>query len=139
MTNAQKWIAAFLGIFLFLFILSKVTQKEDDYFEETENYESRTEEPAQKISGLTLINRIGCTNCHGVDLKGTKLAPNLYGAKEYWKRDNLINYLRNPLSYSGDERFEAYKEKYKTIMPAYNNIDVKDLGIIADYILSLEE
>lgn len=140
MTNAQKWVAAFLGIFLFLFILSKVTKKEDNYFEETENYEEKTEAPAQEVSGLDLANRVGCTNCHGNDLKGTKLAPNLYGAQKYWTtRDALINYLRNPQSYSRDERFEEYKKQYRTMMPAFNNVDVKDLGKIADYILSLEE
>ena len=140
MTNAQKWIAAFLGIFLFLFVLSKVTKKNDNYFEETENYENKTEEPAQEISGLTLINRVGCTNCHGNDLKGTKLAPNLHGVQEFWPtRDALINYLRNPQSYSRDERFEEYKKQYRTMMPAFNNVDIKDLGKIADHILSLEE
>lgn len=138
MTNAQKWVAAFLGVFLLLFIISKVTQKEEEFFEEGENYENTNQQPA-KVDGLTLINRIGCTNCHGVDLKGTKLGPNLYGAKEFWTRDNLLNYLRNPQSYNGDERFEAYKKEFKTIMPPYNNIDVKDLGTMADYILSLEE
>lgn len=138
MTNAQKWIAAFLGVFFDTFILSKVTQKEEEFFEEGENYGTTNQEPV-KVDGLTLINRTGCTNCHGVDLKGTKLGPNLYGAKEFWTRDNLLNYLRNPQSYNGDERFEAYKKEFKTIMPSYSNIDVKDLGIMADYILSLEE
>jgi hypothetical protein len=35
------------------------------------------------------------------------------------------------------ERFQAFKEKYRTIMPSFNNKDVKDLGKIADYILGL--
>lgn len=137
MTNAQKWIAAFLVLFLVLFALSRLTKEEDEYIDEP-GY-SETFESNEQIDGLTLINRVGCTSCHGVDLKGSNLAPGLYSAKEYWSRDKLINYLRNPSSYSGDERFEAYKEKYKSIMPSFSNIDVKQLGVIADYLLSLEE
>lgn len=139
MTNAQKWIAAFLGIFLFLFILSKLTKQEDDYYDDADHYNDQTAEPVKEVDGFTLINRIGCTKCHGEDLNGSKLAPTLYEAKNNWKRDALINYLRNPQAYSGDERFEEYKRQYKSIMPAYNNIDVKDLGIIADYILSMQK
>ena len=140
MTNAQKWVAAFLFFFLVLFVISKVTKKEDNYFEETQNYETKTEEPAQEISGLKLISRVGCTNCHGTDLKGTNLAPDLHGIQEYWPtKEALINYLKNPQSYSRDERFEEYKKQYRTMMPAFNNVDVKDLEKIADHILSLEE
>ncbi len=140
MTNAQKWVAAFLIVFIALFLLSKVTEKEEDFTEELDFYSGQQNEnvAATSTDGLSLMNKIGCTNCHGVDLKGTKLAPTLYSAKDYWKRDNLINYLRNPSSYSGDDRFEAYKKEYGTVMPAYGNIDVKDLGKIADYLLGLE-
>lgn len=140
MTNAQKWVAAFLGIFLLLFILAKVTKNEDDYFEETENYSNEVQEPAQEVSGLTLINRVGCTNCHGTDLKGTKLAPDLYTAVKYWTtKDALIKYLKNPNSFSRDERFEEYRRQYRTLMPAFDNVSDEDLGKIADYILSLEQ
>lgn len=139
MTNAQKWVAAFLGLFLFLFILSKVTEKEEEFPEDFSFYDNNSERVSEKPGGLALINRIGCVNCHGVDLKGTKLGPSLYSAKEYWSRDNLLNYLRNPTSYNGDDRFEAYKKEFNSIMPSYSNIDVKDLGVIADYLLSLEE
>ncbi len=141
MTNAQKWVAAFLIVFIVLFLLSKVTEKEEDFSEELDFYGEQQNEnvtPPTSSDALSLINKTGCTNCHGVDLKGTKLGPSLYSAKEYWSRDKLINYLRNPASYSGDERFEAYKEEYGTIMPGYGNIDVKDLGKIADYLLDLE-
>lgn len=139
MTNAQKWVAAFLMVFLILFALSRLT-KEETAFDENVGYLDKDDTEMQEATdGLTLINRIGCTSCHGADLKGSKLAPNLYLVKEYWSRDKLINYLRNPSSYSGDERFEAYKAEYKSIMPSYSNIDVKQLGIIADYLLSLEE
>lgn len=142
MTNAQKWVAAFLGLFLLLFVLSKVTEKEEIIDENLNFYdagEGDKEMVASELDGLTLVKQHGCMTCHGKDLKGTKLGPGLYSAKEYWSRDKLINYLRNPSSYSGDDRFEAYKAEYRTIMPPFGNVDVKDLGVISDYLLSLEE
>jgi hypothetical protein len=137
MTNAQKWVAAFLFLFLFLFILQRLTQDEEVY-DEMDFYGNEEAEINPDRDALSLINRMNCTSCHGVDLKGTNLAPSLYSVKNYWSRDKLINYLRNPSSYSGDERFEAYKKEYNSIMPSYSNQDVKDLGVVADYLLGLE-
>ena len=80
-------------------------------------------------------------SCHGNDLKGRQnLGPGLYNAAEHFNRDELINYLRNPSDYSGDPRFDEYANQFKNIMmPSYDNLEVKDLGKIADYILSLKE
>ena len=141
MTNAQKWIAAFLVLFILLFVLARVTKKEDSISENVDYYETEnTQNSEGERSGLTLINTIGCTPCHGADLKGTKLGPSLYSVKDYWRRDAIINYLRNPSSYSGDERFENYKAQFPGIvMPPFSNIDVKELGKIADYLISLNK
>lgn len=139
MTNVQKWILAALVAFIGLFILAKITEDENGageaaYYDEPQ---SSVEETSQ-IQNLITVNN--CANCHGADLKGTTLGPSLYAASDYWKRTGLINYLRNPSAYSGEERFEEMKAKYNHIvMPSYDNVDVKDLGKIADYILSLEE
>ena len=138
MTNAQKWIAAFLGLFLILFILNRITQKS----EETSpimNLNSSNQNAGQTddVDGLTLIRQNGCTTCHGQDLNGTQMAPALVNIKEHWTRDALINYLRNPSSYSGDKRFNDYRAKYKNIMmPSFGNLDVKDLGKMAEYLLT---
>ena len=138
MTNAQKWIAAFLLLFVILFLVSKLTESPDEEFESVDFYGEEAKE--EESSAFALINRTNCTSCHGTDLKGTSLAPALINLDEYWDRDGLINYLRNPSSYSRDERFEEYKKKFpNVIMPGYGNIDVKDLGRMADYILSLKE
>ncbi len=138
MTNAQKWVSLFLGLFILLFILGRAT-KEDEVMSEIDYYgEENTSQPA-KLDGLSLMNNIGCVSCHGADLKGTGLAPGLYTVKSHFSRQQLIGYLRSPSSYDGDDRFEAYKAKYKTLMPSYNNIDVEKLGTIADYLLGLEE
>lgn len=138
MTNAQKWVSLFLGLFIVLFILGRST-KEEEVPEDLDYYNEETQSQPAKVDGLALINKIGCVSCHGADLKGTNLAPGLYAAKDHFSRQQLIGYLRNPSSYDGDERFEAYKAKYKSLMPAYGNIDVERLGIIADYLLNLEE
>lgn len=131
MTNAQKWVAAFLVLFIVLFGLGKLTEKEETMFEEEDYYSESAD-----VNGLALFNRAGCVSCHGSDLKGTNVGPSLMSVKDYWKRDNLINYLRNPSSYSGDERFDNYRAKYNNVvMPSYSNLDVKDLGKIADYLL----
>lgn len=146
MTNAQKWVAAVLILFIALFLLDKFTGNDEELIDGVEFYgdngtgeTQNTGDKPQSTDGLTLINNNGCISCHGADLQGTNLAPSLYNADEYWDRAGLINYLRNPNDFSGDDRFEAYKDKYNVIMPAYGNIDVKDLGKMADYILNLKE
>ena len=135
MTNAQKWVAGFLLLFLILFFLNQLTKNSSG----GNNAGYTSPSAAVEKSGRELFVSIGCSDCHGTDLRGTKKAPSLYSAKDYWSRDNLINYLRNPLSYNGDERFENYKKQYpEKIMPSFSQVNVKDLGKIADYILSLK-
>ncbi|MFA3782286.1 cytochrome c [Melioribacteraceae bacterium 4301-Me] len=138
MTNAQKWLAAFLVVFVVLFLIGRATKKEETPSQIPMGMLSETEQSVnENADGKTLTVQLGCISCHGENLEGTKLAPSLEFVKNNWMRDNLINYLRNPSSYAGDKRFEGYRAKYpNVIMPSYNNIDVKDLGKIADYLLS---
>jgi cytochrome c553 len=139
MTNAQKWMSAFLVLFLVLFILSRLTMKEEVvHHTMNEGYNEQTAQQNETdIDGFTLIKQNGCVTCHGQNLEGTNMAPAIAGMSEFWSRDKLINYLRNPSSYSGDKRFQEYKLKYKNIvMPSYGNLDVKDLGKMVDYLLT---
>jgi cytochrome c2 len=148
MTNAQKWVAGFLILFVFLFVLLKITEDEETV-SSTEQYNQEQQQQQQeeeskftgdeKQDGLTLIQNNGCTSCHGQDLKGTNLAPGLYNVSQHWDRKGLINYLRNPDEYSGDDRFEKLSEEYSTIMPGYDNLEVKELGKMSDYLLSLDQ
>ena len=140
MTKPQIWVAAFLALFILLFLLGRLTKEED-----SENSIANTNTVPQSnmssgdISGADLIARIGCINCHGNDLAGTEKGPSLVDIKKYWSRGQLINYLRNPNSFMSSERFQDYKAKYSNvIMPSYTNIDVKDLGKIAEYLLELK-
>ena len=142
MTNAQKWVTAFLGLFLILFLLERVTKKEEPSVVPTSISGQNSRQSAKVSSnadGPTLMQEIGCVSCHGDDLKGTQMAPALSAIKKNWTRDGLINYLRNPSSYNGGDRFDEYRATYKNIiMPSFSNIDVKELGKIADYLLSRE-
>ncbi len=130
MTNAQKWVALFLLAFILLFVLSKITRKEE--VSTGTNYEFYEEDV------VSIMQTQKCFQCHGDNLRGTEKGPSLYGIQKYWSRDKLINYFRNPTSYASAERFEEYKKKYKEFMPSFEEVDPKNLGKIADYILSLQ-
>lgn len=139
MTNAQKWVAVFLGLFLILFLLGRLTLKEESStppmtMGQMSNQQSQVSEDAD---GTALVKQIGCISCHGDNLQGTNIGPALANIKQHWNRDALINYFRNPSAYSNSARFDQYREQFKNIvMPSFNNIDVKQLGKIADYLLT---
>ncbi|NWF91049.1 MAG: cytochrome c [Ignavibacteriaceae bacterium] len=139
MTKPQIWVAAFLVLFILLFLLQRATKQEE--LQDSKigmNTVPQSNISSENISGKDLVARVGCYNCHGSNLTGTVKGPSLIGVKEFWTRDQLINYLRNPNSFMSSDRFKDYKEKYPNVMmPSYNNIDVKDLGKIAEYLLTL--
>ncbi len=140
MTKSQIWVSAFLVLFLALFLLSRLT-KEEEVKENTlpVNPMPQTNISSENISVPDMIGRLGCKGCHGAELEGTRMGPQLTGLQQYWSRDELINYLRNPNSYMDKERFAKFKEQFPGVMmPSFNNVDVKDLGKIADYLLSLK-
>jgi cytochrome c2 len=139
MTKPQIWVAAFLAAFILLFILQKATKKEEapsqDLSSQMNNQMS--EENTTELSGQQLISNFGCTNCHGSELAGTPMAPALKNLSEFWGKESLLNYLRNPNDFMDEARFKEYKEKYPNqIMPPYGNKDIKDLGKIVDYLLA---
>lgn len=138
MTKTQIWLAAFLVAFIFLFFLARVTRHDDKTGgTETSNPMPQTNLSSEELGAEALIKRNGCMNCHGNELQGTPMAPPLTNLKENWGRDELINYLRNPSSYMDSDRFKEFKRKYPgTIMPPFNNVDVKDLGKMADFLLT---
>jgi mono/diheme cytochrome c family protein len=141
MTKPQIWVAAVLVLFLLLFFLEKETKRVDvqpkgappEIVQQT-GQSNKPQTPEQMVASF------GCTGCHGADLAGTKMAPDLHNVKNDWTRDQLINYLRNPSSYMNSAKLKTLKEKYPNVMmPSFNNIDVKQLGKIADYLLSLKQ
>jgi cytochrome c553 len=140
MTKTQIWVTAFLGVFFVLFGIAKLTEK-DEPGPATGMNSGRTEStnsPAEEKTPLALMQINGCTSCHGTDLNGSPMAPDLKKVKEHWdNRKELITYLRNPASYKGSKYIDDYKQKYTSaIMPSYGHLDVKELGKIADFLLN---
>lgn len=140
MTKPQIWVAAFLVLFILLFILSRVTKEEDTTTNlSVDSPVPQTDMSSQDLTAKELMSKLSCVTCHGTELTGTKMGPSLYNIAKYWSRDKLINYLRNPSSFSDTKRFQKYEERFPgMIMPAFNHIEVKDLGKIADYLLGLK-
>ena len=140
MTKPQIWVAAFLVVFILLFMLQKLTQKEETHRDLSNQMSGQMMEETTTGSDLTaeqLISNFGCTNCHGGELQGTPMAPALLNLSQYWGKESLLNYLRNPNDFMNQERFIEYKEKYPNqIMPPYGNKNIKDLGKIVDYLLA---
>ena len=137
MTKPQIWVASVLILFLLLFVLETNTKRSDEQKKPTPNMPQQTEQSSKPKTAEELITSLGCKGCHGNDLSGTKMAPDLHHVKEYYSRDKLINFLRNPSSFMSSERFKNYRAKYPNIlMPSFGNINVKELGKIADYLLS---
>ena len=137
MTKPQIWVAVFLLLFMALFILQKATKKPETLPVINNDSPMMNQEISSELTGYDLMSKHGCLNCHGASLHGTPMGPPLENLKKYWDRDKLISYLRNPNSFMEQSRFKDYKEKYpQMIMPAYNNLDIKELGKMADYLLS---
>jgi len=140
MTKPQIWVAAALVLFFLLFFLEKETKRVDvqpkgepPAIGQQTGTSNKPQTPEEMVASL------GCTGCHGTDLAGTKMAPDLHNVKNEWSRDKLINFLRNPSSYMNSDKLKALKEKYPNVMmPSFSNIDVKELGKVADYILNLK-
>jgi hypothetical protein len=138
MTKPQIWVAAFLTAFILLFILQRATKKEEapsrDLSSQMNNQMS--EENTTELTATQLISNFGCTNCHGGDLAGTNMAPALKNLSQFWGKESLLNYLRNPNDFMDKSRFKEYREKYPSqLMPSYGNKDIKDLGKIVDFLL----
>ena len=136
MTNAQKWVAAFLVLFIVLFGLSRIINTDEEDIDNLDSYTENDQYSSKEITSI--MEELGCYKCHGESFEGTSLAPSLVGVGKYWNRSELINYFRNPSSYRGDERFDEYKKTYSMEMTSFNEVDLKTLGKIADYILEMK-
>ena len=138
MTKPQIWVAAFLVVFIILFVLQKLTKEEEstrDFSDRMNN--QMMEENTTELTAEQLISNFGCVNCHGGDLSGTSMAPALKNLKQHWGKESLLSYLRNPNEFMNEERFKEFKGKYPgQIMPSYGNRNIKDLGKIVDYLLN---
>ncbi len=141
MTKPQIWVAAFLVLFILLFLLQRVTNEPGSKSTGPMNSPVSQQNMAsnEDLSPVELINKLGCRNCHGQDLEGSRMAPSLQNLSQYWSKDQLTNYLRNPSSFMDGERFKAYQKEYPgMVMPSFTNINVQELGKISEYLLNLK-
>ena len=140
MTNAQKWVTAFLVLFILLLVLSKMTDRQESETEivETsvpESYESGANESDEiYVSDLLANNR--CFTCHGNDLNGTGMGPSLANVSDNWKKVNLVSYFQNPKAFLSNPRMAALSEKYNRSMPAQERMSIEELEALADYLLT---
>ncbi len=138
MTKPQIWVSAFLVLFILLFVLGRLT-KEEKVEREFSNQitNNGTDQSNAELTAEQLIKNFGCINCHGTDLAGTAMGPSLKNLSEFWSKESLITYLRNPMTYMDKERFKEYRKKYPgQIMPGYGEKNIKDLGKIAEFLLT---
>ena len=114
MTKPQIWVAAFLLLFLILFVLSKVTDQSELHNKGTlspQQMMGQSQQSGEALSPKEMISSLGCVNCHGADLTGTNKGPSLMLVKDNWSRQNLINYLRNPQSFMSCGQIQGIQEK----------------------------
>jgi len=142
MTNAQKWVSAFLVLFILLLVLSKITSRQesetdlsDSYMNETENIETGANESSEIYVGDLLANN-RCFTCHGNDLNGTGMGPSLAKVSENWKKVSLISYFQNPKAFLNNPRMSVLKEKYNREMPAQEKMSPEELDALAEYLLT---
>jgi mono/diheme cytochrome c family protein len=137
MTKSQIWVLSFLIIFFALFLLVRMTRQEEEVRQMPHETTPQTDMSTGEVTAPELITRFGCRGCHGAELEGSRMGPALADLGQHWNRDELINYLRNPNSYMDKDRFRKYQEQYPGIlMPSFSNVDIKDLGRMADYLLT---
>jgi mono/diheme cytochrome c family protein len=135
MTNAQKWVAVFLILFVLLLVLSKITsnKSKENLYETPQNEYSSD---SSRLNAEDILSSNRCLTCHGKDLNGSGRAPSLLNVAENWKKDNLISYLQNPQAFLNNERMLVLKEKYNTQMPAQDNLSTEELNIVAEYLIN---
>ncbi len=140
MTKPQIWVASVLLLFFLLLLVELNTNRSDVQKKTMPNQQPQMGESTQPKTAGQLVSSLGCTGCHGPELSGTNMAPDLHKVNQYWSRDKLINYLRNPGSYMDSDRMKNYKAQYpNTMMPSFSNINVQELGKVADYLLKLQK
>ncbi len=136
MTNAQKWVAGFLLLFVLLLALSKMTDTEETEHGPMSNTAMQsTNTSSDEINAESILANNRCYICHGRDLSGTGMGPSLAHVKDNWKKPSLISYFQNPQAFLNNQRMVALKDQYNRNMPAFENLSQEELNALADYLL----
>lgn len=137
MTNAQKWVAGFLVLFVLLLVLSKMTDREAS---KSDSYESEevttTETISTEIDVEKLMANNRCYVCHGRDLGGSGMGPSLANVGENWKQASLVSYFQNPTAFLNNTRMVALKSQYNRDMPALESLSQEELNALAEYLIN---
>lgn len=84
-----------------------------------------------------LYQQQGCATCHGAEGQGGPLGPKLAGIGAMWKRDALVEYLKDPLGYAAkDERLAKQAKQYSIAMTKFDLLPQSDLESLADYVMA---
>jgi mono/diheme cytochrome c family protein len=93
---------------------------------------------APASGGAKLFASQGCTLCHGADGAGTVFGPTLQGKRQYWTREKLMEYLKNPVAYAEkDKRLSEQARRFTLPMQRFDKLKPEELGALADYVLTI--
>ena len=82
--------------------------------------------------GEMIFRREGCLSCHEVFGNGASYGPDLDGVGSRRSHSWLRQYLQAP-------RAGVSAKPYRLSMPAYDNLDVKELDALVAYLRALQE
>lgn len=90
--------------------------------------------------GKKLFEEQGCATCHGSDYKGTQLGPPLTRLKKIWKRQELLQYLKNPEQYEEkNPRLKKLATNYSMMkMPGFDFLKPIALQSVIDFLFTLK-
>jgi cytochrome c553 len=136
MTKAQIWIAAFVGLFILLYAIEKLSSPTEG--NETTGGTAMGQQATadQGFDPKVVLGRLRCTTCHGADLRGSGSGPSLAGLTEVYTTDKLVAFLKDPTAFAAEPRHRDRAGKYPSMMPSFKNRPEDELNKIAAYILS---
>ncbi len=140
MTKAQIWVAAFVGSFILLYFVQKLTTP--TITRETKpamgQIGSAGASSSESEDPKILLAKFNCQTCHGKDYRGGASGPSLYSLADYYGKDKLAAYIYNPGANNSEQRHRDRIGKYPVPMPNFSNKDLKEIEIIAEYLLTLK-
>ncbi|GEM_PF-2234462 len=119
-----------LSLVIVLFISLKI---QTDFIPHTDEYNNN---PA----GKELYKDFGCTVCHGNNMEGTDIGPELSGLHKYFNVDELVQYLIDPTAVMArKDRLQELDEEFDAVeMPSFGDLPEEELRILAEYLLKNE-
>jgi cytochrome c553 len=96
-------------------------------------------EAAAADAGKELFSAKNCVMCHGDNGEGKASAPALRMLKQYYTKDQLIEYLKDPNAYADKTpRLAERRGMFPRMMPSFRSTEPAELEQLAEYVLSLE-